>query len=123
MLLPISSPRRIAFDLSELLENLLKGLNGSEGAIRRVTGLLPRPLECSRGGECLGINVLTAGTISGTVREPGQANKGQIANPAVLRILLPCSHQVGQTGRESRALNLTPSMEIDKQARRGGDVG
>jgi len=52
-LMPISSPRRIAFDLSELLENLLKGLNGSEGAIRRVTGLLPRPFECSRGGECL----------------------------------------------------------------------
>jgi len=52
-LMPISSPLRMAFDLSELLENLLKGLNGSEGAIRRVTGLLPRPFECSRGGECL----------------------------------------------------------------------
>jgi len=52
-LMPISSPLLIAFDLSELLENLLKGLNGSEGAMRSVTGLLPRPLECSRGGECL----------------------------------------------------------------------
>ena len=58
-LMPISSPRRIAFDLSELLENLLKGLNGSEGAIRRVTGLLPRPFECSRGGECLVIKTLS----------------------------------------------------------------
>ena len=57
-LIPMSSPpRRIAFDLSELLENLLKGLKGSEGAIRRVTGLLPRPFECSRGGECLVMNI------------------------------------------------------------------
>ena len=48
-----------------------------------------------------------------TVAEPGQANKGQIANPAVLGILLPCPHHVGQPGGESGALNLTPSMKIE----------
>ena len=58
-----------------------------------------------------------------TVAEPGQANKGQIANPAVLGILLPCAHHVGQPGGESRALNLTPSMKIDQNAHQGGDVG
>ena len=48
-----------------------------------------------------------------TVAEPGQANKGQIANPAVLGILLPCAHHVGQPGGESRALNLTPSEQAE----------
>ena len=45
--------------------------------------------------------------------EPGQANKGQIANPAILGILLPCAHHVGQTGGESRTLNLTPSEQAE----------
>ena len=48
-----------------------------------------------------------------TVAIPGEADKGQIANPAKLRILLPCSDHVGQPGCESRALNLTPLRKVD----------
>ena len=39
---------------------------------------------------------------------PGEADEREISNPAELRILLPRSNHVGQSGGEAGALNLAP---------------
>ena len=43
---------------------------------------------------------------------PGQLDQGQVADPAVLRVLLPCPHYVRQPAGEPGTLNLAPRHEV-----------